>query len=57
LFFLTLDDKESRRKTTLFERRKDENQKDYFQRIDREAATAVMESMKQQKKMSERRKK
>ncbi|XP_031563355.1 coiled-coil domain-containing protein 137-like [Actinia tenebrosa] len=48
--------KVKKKKQALFQQQKGESKKKYFNRIDREAASAVVESMKKNKKMSERRK-
>ncbi|KXJ21665.1 coiled-coil domain-containing protein 137 [Exaiptasia diaphana] len=49
-----LDDKTG--KTALFKKKKDESQREYLYRIDQETSLAVVDSLKSQKKMSDRRK-
>jgi hypothetical protein len=40
----------------MFQQKKGESKKEYFNRIDREAASSMVESIKSNNKMSERRK-
>ncbi|KAK3741702.1 hypothetical protein QZH41_016951, partial [Actinostola sp. cb2023] len=49
-------DKTKKEKVVLFKKQKDEDPREYFHRIDKEAAVAVVQSLKGQYKMSDRRK-